>query len=64
MTTERTKAGQQHVLPGAERARDAAMAARKAQEPLRPRKPQLPCDIGLFSDDADQLDLLTIMWGD
>lgn len=24
----------------------------------RPRKPQMACDIGLFSDDADQLDLI------
>jgi hypothetical protein len=29
-----------------------------ADKPLRPRKPQLPPDIGLFSDDADQLDLV------
>jgi hypothetical protein len=25
---------------------------------LQPTKPQLPCDIGLFSDEADQLDLV------
>lgn len=26
--------------------------------PMRGRKPQRPCDIGLFSDEADQLDLV------
>jgi hypothetical protein len=26
---------------------------------LQPSKPQLPCDIGLFSDEADQLDLVS-----
>ncbi len=25
---------------------------------IKPRKPQKPCDHGLFSDDANQLDLL------
>ena len=30
----------------------------KAAAPIKPRKPQVPCDIGLFSDDADQLDLV------
>jgi hypothetical protein len=35
----------------------AALAKQLAAAPLRPRKPQNPCDIGLFSDEADQLDL-------
>ncbi len=30
----------------------------KAAAPIRPRKPQKPCDVGLFSDEADQLDLV------
>ena len=30
----------------------------RAATPLRPNKPQLPCDLGLFSDDADQMDLI------
>jgi hypothetical protein len=55
---DRTPAGQQFVLPGAERAGDAAMARRAADAPLRPRVPQQPCDLGLFSDDAAQVDLL------
>jgi hypothetical protein len=35
----------------------AGRAKLLAAAPLRPRKPQNPCDIGLFSDEADQLDL-------
>lgn len=31
---------------------------REAAKPLRPRKVQAACDIGLFSDEADQLDLV------
>ena len=31
----------------------------KAAAPMRPRKDQKPCDVGLFSDDADQLDLVS-----
>lgn len=30
----------------------------KAAAPIKPRKPQSACDIGLFSDEADQLDLV------
>lgn len=30
----------------------------KAAAPIKPRKPQSPCDHGLFSDEADQLDLV------
>ena len=26
-------------------------------KPLKPPKPQSPCDLGLFSDEKDQLDL-------
>jgi hypothetical protein len=29
----------------------------KAAAPIKPAKPQARCDIGLFSDEADQLDL-------
>jgi hypothetical protein len=31
----------------------------KAAAPIKPRKPQVACDIGLFSDEADQLDLVS-----
>lgn len=34
------------------------LARRKAAAPLRPGKPQAPCDIGLFGDEAAQLDLV------
>jgi len=30
----------------------------KAAAPIKPRKLQKPCDVGLFSDEADQLDLV------
>ena len=35
----------------------ATIAQRKANAPLKPRKEQLPPDIGLFSDDSLQRDL-------
>lgn len=31
---------------------------RRAAAPLQPRQPQQPCDVGLFSDAAQQLDLV------
>lgn len=34
------------------------LAERRAGNPLRPDAPQKPCDVGLFSDDAAQLDLV------
>jgi len=58
---DRTPAGPRHVLPGAEPASDATMARRAAAKPLRPLVPQQPCDIGLFSDDAAQADLLHLI---
>lgn len=36
---------------------DKTVAERKWAAGLKPAKPQQPCDIGLFSDDANQLDL-------
>jgi hypothetical protein len=54
---DRTAAGAQHVLAGAERVSLAAVAKRRAGGPLRPSRAQLPCDPGLFSDDAAQADL-------
>lgn len=52
-----------HDLPGQfdmpqTEARAADLAKLKAAAPLRPAKPQAPCDIGLFSDDDDQMDLI------
>ena len=34
------------------------LAERKWREGAKPSKPQQPCDIGLWSDDALQLDLI------
>jgi hypothetical protein len=39
----------------------ACPARRLAQAPLRPSRPQLPCDHGLFSDEAAQLDLVEML---
>jgi RNA polymerase subunit RPABC4/transcription elongation factor Spt4 len=39
----------------------AGMAKRKAAAPLKPARPQDACDIGLFSDDAAQLDLVHML---
>lgn len=52
-----------HNLPGQidipqTEERAAALARLKAAAPLRPSKPQKPCDVGLFSDEADQMDLI------
>ena len=55
---DHTLAGLQHVLPGAERIGQGALARRLAAAPLAPRHPQVPCDVGLFSDSAQQLDLI------
>jgi hypothetical protein len=48
----------QAVIPGAEAARGASLAQMRANLPLRPKRPQRACDVGLFSDEADQLDLV------
>jgi hypothetical protein len=39
----------------------AALAQRKANAPLMAPKPQIPCDHGLFSDEANQLDLIEML---
>lgn len=39
----------------------AGLVRRQAAEPLRPSKPQKPCDHGLFSDEAAQLDLVEML---
>jgi hypothetical protein len=56
-----TPAGPQRVLPGAEKASDATMVRFAAAKPLRPRVPRQSCDIGLFSEDAAQVDLLHLI---
>jgi hypothetical protein len=55
MTISRSE--RQTVLPGT--AADVRGLLRlKANAPLKGRKPQQACDVGLFSDEADQLDLV------
>jgi len=39
----------------------ATLAQRKANAPLLAPKPQKPLDIGLFSDEANQLDLIEML---
>lgn len=56
MTLDHTPIGLQQVLPGAERD-TAALAKKLASEPLKPGKPQLPCDEGLFGDAHKQMEM-------
>jgi hypothetical protein len=58
--TESTTAGEQHVIPGAEKISDAEVAKRKAGEPLKPRVAQKPADEGLFGDEANPTDLVDL----
>ncbi len=56
--TERTDAGEQGVIPGADKIGDGDLAQRKTNERLKPKVAQKPADIGLFGDEANQSDLL------
>src|SRR5271166_2076152 len=56
--TENTSAGEQHVIPGAEKASDAEVAKRKAGQPLKPQVAQKPADHGRFSDESKQIDFI------
>jgi hypothetical protein len=63
---ERTGAGEQHVMPGAERISDAELAKRRAEQPLKSKAEQKPADEGLFSDQSKQADLFDpaiVSWG-
>ena len=53
--SEGTSAGEQHVIPGAEKISAAEIAKRKARQPLKPQVAQKPADHGLFSDATTQL---------
>jgi hypothetical protein len=57
MEIDHTPAGPQHVLPGAEKARDAVLAQRRADAPLAPKVPQKPA-AGMFGDGHRQTDLV------
>ena len=55
---EPTSIGPQTLIPGVTPIRLADRLAASAAAPLEPRKPQRPCDLGLFDLAArDQLDL-------
>jgi hypothetical protein len=56
--TESTCAGEQHVIPGAEKLSAAEVANRKACQPLKPQVAQIPADHGLFSDESKQTDFI------
>ncbi len=60
--TESTSAGEQHVIPGAEKVSYsyAELAKRKAKEPLKPKVGQKPADEGLFGHGANQTDLVDL----
>lgn len=52
----------QLTMLGGDPATDAkAVAEREWHAPLKPPKSQKPCDVGLFSDDAAQLDLVEML---
>lgn len=55
---EQTPIGEQGIIPGAEAITPSALARKLASEPLRAKANQLPADVGLFSDDHLQLDLI------
>lgn len=59
-TTEKTEAGEQTVLLGAEKIGDGKLAQRKADERLKPKVAQKSADIGLFGDESQQTDLLDL----
>jgi hypothetical protein len=48
---------EQVELPGCEPDLAGALQ-RKADSPLKPSRPQEPCDVGLFSDHSKQVDLV------
>jgi hypothetical protein len=54
---DKTEAGAQTVLPGAERISEGEQAQRQADKPLKPKVPQKEAG-GLFSDDSKQTDLI------
>ena len=47
----------QAVLPGAERVDSCVVAQLRTNAALKPKKPQRPCDAGLFSDTANQKEM-------
>lgn len=60
---DKTAIGDQSVIPGAERASDATMAQRATDAPLKAKVAQKAADLGLFSDDAKQTDMFSVLSG-
>lgn len=52
---EKTSAGEQAVIPGAERISDKQLAERKMEQPLQAKKPQKRMDEGLFAEPDRQM---------
>lgn len=48
----------QRDLAGCEHEPSRLLLQRRVNAPLKPNKPQAPCDLGLFSDQAAQTDLV------
>lgn len=48
------------TLPGIGQATQRELAERRARAPLKPAKPQKACDVGLFSDESAQVDLVDV----
>ena len=53
------QSGEYRVMIGLARIADdqKMMAERKWQSGLKPTQPQIPCDVGLFSDDMNQVEM-------
>ena len=50
----------QLAIPGTEKISDRELAARRAALPLKPKVAQERCDLGLFSDQSKQVDLVDL----
>jgi hypothetical protein len=48
-------------LPACEHEPSKLLLQRRANAPLAASKPQQPCDLGLFGDDAAQIDIETLI---
>lgn len=56
---DRTAAGEQSVIPGAEKISDKELAERKMEQPLKAKVAQQPADEGLFGDAHKQDELFS-----
>jgi hypothetical protein len=56
--TDQTAAGEQHLIPGAERILSAEFARRRAVEPLKQKAKQKPSDQAMFLDGSMKIDFI------